>query len=200
MDTDSISGGVSYKKRIFLGVLACLVFGAVFVAIEGYYPAAIVNGHLISVRRHRVSYNVSSAYYRNLATYIPGSPTSTPPGVNELEVRAVALDKLIADELIAEAVRKDAGDGLDYLVSEKIRARSGEAGIKKAAATLYNMRWEDFEREVLASEALRDILAGQLFLKGMRASDWFAKTRASAGVVIFSPTLRWDGTQVVVKK
>jgi hypothetical protein len=107
------------------------------------------------------------------------------------------LDQLVAAVLVHEGAEQETGDGLAALVEGKISQFSNDAKIRQGVLMLYGMQYEDFREEVLVPQTERDILAGQLFLKGESAEDWILGARRSAKVSIFSGAFRWDGEKVI---
>ncbi len=186
------------KIRIFFALGCFFVIAIVGIIVFRLYPAAIVNGHFITERRFEIATAAASHYYQKLTTVYTGEQGAPDlQTVSEAELKTGALDGIIEDELIFERLQKDFGNELSHLVNEKVASAATSPDLKKAAAAIYGISWEDFKGEVLISQARRDILTNGLFLKKEDIQTWLASERTSASVLLFVSGLEWNGSEVV---
>ncbi len=186
------------KTRVvfLLGCVAVLTFSTLF--FFGTYPIAIVNGRVITARQFRIASAGASTYYQNVLTSY-GQGKEIPKRMHQAELEAGTLTDLIENELIAEKLNTDLGKELPYLLSDKLGAVDNSPDLKKVAATL-GMRWDDFKRDILISQAMRDILSEHLFLKKEKADDWLEGAKKSASIILFSLKFSWDDIKVLVRR
>lgn len=185
------------RAILLLGCVAVLFAAALF--FFGIYPIAMVNGQIITAKQFHIASAAASTYYENmLKTY--GQGKEDVKSINQAELESGILSGLIEDELIAEKLNTDLGKELPYVLNEKLGAVDNSADLKNAAATLYGMSWDDFKREILVSQAMRDILSEHLFLKKEKGEDWLASAKKSASIILFSSKFGWDGSKVSERK
>lgn len=179
---------------IFFSIIALGVVAISFISF-GYYPVAIVNGHLITARMFVSDYAVASVYYRNiLKTYEKSS--STPDVLTPGQIQQSVLTGLIENVLIDDGARKEIGKDLDRLVNEKVVQAADTDGIEKAVKSVYGIDINDFKEEILVPQAERDVLTGSLFLKGQKIEDWLSAAKKSSSIMILSGKFYWDGENV----
>ncbi len=187
-----------YKKRIILlvSIAALLVL-----YVLGLYPVAIVNGHSITEKRFHSASAAAQYYYDTMVKmYNQAKKDPNPKSVNQTELQSATLTGLIENELIAEKLQADLGNELQYLLNEKLSAAGDSPGLRKTVATLYGMNWEDFKREILVPQAMKDILSDQSFLKKENADAWLDQAERSANVILFSLKFSWNGSKVMAKQ
>ena len=187
------------KARVVLLVGCAGVVVVLFLYLFGLYPLAVVNGHVITAKRFQSASAVASFYYGNLLKAY-NQEKNDQVGINQTELQSEILTSLIENELITEKLNADLGGELQYLINEKLGVAGDSPDLKKNVAMLYGMNWDDFKREILVSQAMKDILADQLFLKKEKAGDWLDRAEKSANVIIFSLKFKWDGSRVIVGK
>ncbi|MEK7507837.1 MAG: hypothetical protein AAB602_02010 [Patescibacteria group bacterium] len=188
----------NHKKQIilFMGCAGALI--AIALYFLGLYPIAVVNGRIITEKQFRSASAASSFYYENLLkAYNQGN--EDPKRINQIELQSEILTSLIENELIAQKLSADLGRELQYLLNEKLVAVTDSPDLKKNAATMYGMTWDDFKRQILISQAMKDILRDQLFLKKEKADDWISSAEKSANVILFSLKFKWGGSKVVAR-
>ena len=191
-----LAGIRNHKTWLWLGVLAALILILLLLASIDLYPIATVNGSPVSARRFWKNYRAAGVYYENaLKTYGPENKEMN--GVPLAELEAQVLDRLVESELLRKGAEQEVGGDLDYLVSSKLSRLESDQDLRQASEALYKMSYDDFRSEVLVPQAVRDVLAGRLYLKGENIEEWTLAARKSAEVTILSKKFEWDGEKVV---
>ena len=186
------------KSRIaLLGACAAAIF-IVTLFFFGLYPIATVNGRIITEKQFHAASAAVSRYYANVAAVYNQGNTDQ-KALSQPELEASALTGLIENELIAEKLQADLGKELPYILSERLSAVGNSPDLKKGAATMYGMSWNDFKEQILVSQAMKDILSENLFLKKENIDDWLTSAKQSASIRIFTGGYTWNGTAVVKK-
>jgi len=186
-----------YKIYIIFAFIVAAGLAAAFLVSRGHYPAALVDGELISANRFALDYSAASLYYQNLLkTYGPAVQGGE---LNPMDLELAVMNQLIDESLIKEGAAREVGGDLQYLLENKLSKFRDDANLSRAAAAIYGLDENNFASEVLIPQATRDILAGRLFLRGQKIEDWLLAARKSARVVIFSRKFRWDGEKAVVR-
>ena len=207
----------NYKIYFVFCVAVALITAAVYYVSIGYYPIATVNGSFITEKTFSENYNTASFYYRNiLKAYaatstdsmnsfgngLPqnGTSSSTPKILTPAEIQQSVLSGLVENILIENGARKEIGEELDRLVTEKVNQAAGTPGTGKAVGAIYGLSLADFKKEILVPQAERDILTGSLFLKGQKIEDWLIAEKKASKVMIFSGKFYWNGEDVAIKR
>lgn len=177
-----------YRWYIFFVLIVFLGSGAAFAAEEGYYPLLLVDGKVVMAQEFNRQYAASLSYYEKYLAN--GSPADDAARVRIAES---VLTGMVESDLIDAEVRRQTGADLPNLIDDRISGFEKDSGLAAAASSLYGLSFGDFRNEVLVPQAEKDILSGELFLKGQNLQDWLAAKKKSAQVVIFSPLYRWDG-------
>jgi hypothetical protein len=139
--------------------------------------------------------------YRAATTYYEKSrgvygATSTLP-VAEME--RVVLDAMIEEALIRGAVRREAGADASHLISARVDSFLGDTELLQAADAAYGVDAAAFRALVLVPQAEREILTGQLFLRGEKLQDWLKQAKRDEQIRVFTPGFRWSGEEVEVE-
>jgi len=195
---DQAQRAANWKIRaVFLAACGgALVVFSLF--IFGFYPVAIVDGSVITARKFRAASHSVLFYYENTGG-ISDQEENNMDSARRLELESQVLNDLVEEELIAKKLARDFGSELPYLIAEELDGVKNSPDLKQAATMLYGMKWENFEKEILVSEAKKSILANQLFLKNEKIEDWIHRARESANVTVFSLKFKWDDSKVIVK-
>lgn len=175
---------------IFFTIVLVGLFGVGLIR-SNRYPIAVVNARLISAHTFLGQYQAALTYYRNMRTTYPTLSADYPP--ETVQLKASVLEQLIETALIREAVEKEVGDDLDYLISNKLGRYEADGEFQRAAETLYGLRFPEVRRGMLIPQAEREILAGRLFLNGKNFEEWLVDAKRSAAVTILSGQFRWNG-------
>jgi hypothetical protein len=185
-------------------LIALVVCGgaAAFMISAGYYPIAFVGNRPLLARDFWRNYRAAATYYENFArTY---SASSTDIGyvvqATQTELERSVLEALIERRLVHVEAENEIGGNLQGLIEERIGKFENDGELQKAASAVYGLSAADFRREVLVPQAEREILTGQLFLKGEKIDNWLEKAKGSSNVVIFSPDFKWSGKGVELIK
>jgi len=183
---------------LFVGMMAVGLAAAFFVS-QGDYPIAMVGNSFVSAKAYATEYQAATLYYQNvLKTY--GTMATDTPAITPPDLEAGAMDALVEDTLIKdEAVREVGAGDLASLVQDKLSKYSGNSDLANAGATLYGLDKQTFWDDILVPEATKEVLTDRLVSQGKNIDDWVSTARKSARVIIFSPQLTWDGTQVNAK-
>ena len=119
------------------------------------------------------------------------------PRLTPLELQLAVINGLVEKVLISNGAKFETGGDFDYLISNKLEKFSGDLQLGRAAETLYGLTAKELERDLLVTQAEREILAGRIFLRGEKIEDWLSDAKAAARVIIFSPSFKWNGEQVI---
>jgi hypothetical protein len=183
---------------IFLGAVAAALF-LLFLIRADYYPIVFVNNQPISAREFAQNYQLAATYYRNIfKTYNFQNSGQEMPG--PIEIQAGILTQLIEAKIIEEGAKKETRGDIAGLVAEKIDKYEHNEEFRRAVETLYGASFEYFKKAVLIPQAERDILAGRLFLRGVKLAKWLEEEKKSSRVIIFSRRFRWNGQDVEVRE
>ncbi len=187
------------KYKLYIVFLTIVGAGAIalFFASSGYYPIAVVGGRVITAKAFAKDYLMAEMYYKNVLKSAVGS--STAAELTEEQIQQSVLYMLIENELVDIGAQKEVGGSVDDLVNKKIGEVATEPGIEKEIEAVYGVGFNDFKSEILVPQAKRDILTGNLLLKGKKIEDWLAEAKKSSKVIIFSGKFYWDGKNVSVR-
>ncbi|MBI2623541.1 MAG: hypothetical protein HYW65_03115 [Candidatus Liptonbacteria bacterium] len=178
------------RYTIFFSIIAATVT-AVFAVRAGYYPLALVGGDILLARDFRNQYRAARTYYENVRAMY-GAASTLPAADME---RAV-FTAMIEGALVHAAVREEIGTETARMVAARVDAFLEDADLLRAADAAYGVGAGEFRAMVLVPQAEREILTGQLFLRGEKFEDWLAKAKRSERVVVLAPGLHWDGAEV----
>lgn len=184
----------SYLVGSVIGAALVILF---FVA-EGLYPILAVEGQFVSAKRFWKNSRAASAYYATaVKAYEQLAPLyKQPVAINKdltaREIQLSVLEQLIENVLVRTEAEREVGNDLPALVEGKLERYRNDSDLKDAVMNLYGLGFEEFESEILAPQAEREILAGRLFLKGQKLEDWLPGAKKRARVVVFSSRFRWE--------
>ena len=152
---------------------------------------------MISARTFWKNYQAGSLYYQNiLLTY--ELEIEEKDVISETDLKRSVLTQIIENNLIDQEVRRELGDDLDLLVTNKLSDLGSQAKLQEAAQTLYGLPLNDFEQEILVPLAKQEILTGRLFLDGENLDTWLSNNKKVSNIKIFSREFYWDGEEVQV--
>jgi len=191
---------MTFKSSIFI-FLALMVSGfAVFIAARnGVYPVALVNSQIISARDLEKDYNAALRYFHNAILTYGSDPAILEKEDSKKEIRRATLNKLVTDILISQEAEKRLGRELSDVTEKIISQNLNSQNLEKAVSEIYGLGLEDFKKQILVSQAHREILEGKMFANKENFDQWLADASGKARVVILLPDFSWDGKQVVVK-
>lgn len=191
---------MTFKSSIFI-FLALMVSGfAVFLAARnGVYPVALVNSQIISARDLEKDYNAALRYFHNAILTYGSDPAILEKEDSKKEIRRATLNKLVTDILISQEAEKRLGRELSDVTEKIISQNLNSQNLEKAVSEIYGLGLEDFKKQILVSQAHREILEGKMFANKENFDQWLADASGKARVVILLPDFSWDGKQVVVK-
>ena len=188
-----------FKYKHYVIFITLVIFGlaAFFLISSGYYPILSINGTMISARTFWKNYQAGSLYYQNiLLTY--ELEIEEKDVISETDLKRSVLTQIIENNLIDQEVRRELGDDLDLLVTNKLSDLGSQAKLQEAAQTLYGLPLNDFEQEILVPLAKQEILTGRLFLDGENLDTWLSNNKKVSNIKIFSREFYWDGEEVQV--
>jgi len=188
-----------FKYKHYVIFITLVIFGlaAFFLISSGYYPILSINGTMISARTFWKNYQAGSLYYQNiLLTY--ELEIEEKDVISETDLKRSVLTQIIENNLIDQEVRRELGDDLDLLVTNKLSDLGSQAKLQEAAQTLYGLPLNDFEQEILVPLAKQEILTGRLFLDGENLDTWLSDSKKVSDIKIFSREFYWDGEEVQV--
>lgn len=188
-----------FKYKHYVIFITLVIFGlaAFFLISSGYYPILSINGTMISARTFWKNYQAGSLYYQNiLLTY--ELEIEEKDVISETDLKRSVLTQIIENNLIDQEVRRELGDDLDLLVTNKLSDLGSQAKLQEAAQTLYGLPLNDFEQEILVPLAKQEILTGRLFLDGENLDAWLSNNKKVSDIKIFSREFYWDGEEVQV--
>lgn len=181
-------------RKIGIGAAAAAVVLGVCVAM-GWYPIAMVNGHLIFAKSFYTAYQSGSAYWGALlAKQNNGSLT---PHIQN-QIRGLAFESVIDDYLSTGKLQSDIGAAV---LDEKIRAAENEAN---ASTTLKDSLASAGVSDInqvqyfIRQMAIYNLLDGDVRLEGSSAIQWLSDARKRASVIVFIPGYRWTGSEMIV--
>ena len=190
-----------FKYKHYVIFITLVIFGlaAFFLISSGYYPILSINGTMISARTFWKNYQAGSLYYQNiLLTY--ELEIEEKDVISETDLKRSVLTQIIENNLIDQEVRRELGDDLDLLVTNKLSDLGSQAKLQEAAQTLYGLPLNDFEQEILVPLAKQEILTGRLFLDGENLDTWLSDSKKVSDIKIFSREFYWDGQEVQLSK
>lgn len=187
-----------YKKIVAAVAAGAVLLAVLWVLSLGYYPILLVNGRVLTAHEYAVRYAAATRYSQKVVGAIDAvASSSVRADVTEGDLRAVALDQLVEEELVHETALAEFGSSYAMLVSDKVSKYDTDQKLQSASANLFGLSFPDFKKQVLYPQAERELLAGRLFLEGKNLNDWLAAARRDAKVHIFSNSFAWNGDRVV---
>ncbi|MBI4085356.1 MAG: SurA N-terminal domain-containing protein [Candidatus Liptonbacteria bacterium] len=189
---------MNYRFYIAFFIIFGIGTSAVFLVSSGYYPVAIVNGHFIPAKSFAHDYSIASTYYKNLLK-AGNASSSAQTSLTEDQIGQSVLSQLIENALIDGGVRKEVGGNLNKMIDEKVNQAIAFPDAEKAISAFYGITLEDFKKDILVPQAKRDILTGNLLLKGEKIDDWLQTAKKSSSVIVLSGRFYWDGENVGVR-
>jgi hypothetical protein len=118
------------------------------------------------------------------------------PALPDGALQRAALGELIDRVLIRNGARKEIGNDLPLLVSDRLASEADVESLMKESETLYGLSPDELMSEVLVPQATQDLLSGRLYLKQEKLEDWILEARKKASVILFLGNMKWDGEQV----
>jgi len=193
------------KYSTALVIFSILIAGGAGVYLfvnSGWYPAAAVNGTLVSAGLFEKELAAAFRYYsRVLSTYTDQSEV-TPEELRKLreDLRAATLDNLVENILIEDKLEEIIGEELPDIVKKKLASVSLDSEkIPDAVTALYGLTLEEFKTLVLTPQAKREILEGRLVAQKQEYASVVQELRSKASVKIFLQGLFWNGQSVVLR-
>jgi hypothetical protein len=182
---------LTFLSVIFVGL------GFYYLVHFGFYPLAIVNGHLVSARSFNNEFLAAYQYYSRVLAGQMDVNSREFRG----ELRRATLAGLIQKSLISAELKEKVGDDLKTIVYNKIGAGGANTeALERAAQTVYGLSLADFKQMILIPQAEREVLEGRLFLEKKKLEDWLASASKNAKVLIVTPEFYWDAGQLIVRK
>src|SRR3989338_3779849 len=152
------------KNIVTILVLIILVTGGVYLVGLRYYPVAVVDWRLITLKAFNDNYKIASHYYQKfLETYSPDDLPKLKEDKTKEEIKRAVLDNLIIDKIVyGELENYLSVEDIGKMVKEKVEAGTKEGGFEKEVKALYGISLADFKEKLLAPPARQEILEGRL--------------------------------------
>lgn len=167
----------------------------------GYYPIALVNGHIITAHAFELQAKAVTRYREVAAeTYVVATTTpatsSTSTIATGMDMPTSILDALIEDQIVRGGLNQLVGDGAQRIVREKVQKYESNPELHGASVQLFSLTPEVFAESILTPQAEREVLSSKLFLQGQTLNSWLKDARKTASVRIFSGAYKWNGDRV----
>jgi hypothetical protein len=184
-------------KIIFLAII--LIGVSAFSVISlGYFPVVVVNSHIVTEREYRTSLEAVLHYYdAAIKTY--STLDFSKVLANPDDLRRLALEELIENELIHQALASRLGADLSAIIDKKLASASTTEKFPEATQALYGVNVKDFKDLFLRPAAEHEILDGQLLTEKTTFDNWLKSAKRTAKIRILISNFRWDGDGVKVK-
>jgi hypothetical protein len=185
------------KRLLFIALVLLAAFLAV--SITGFYPAAIIDGSIITRRTWRKLEDASKRF-ANVERARRGERVLNFAAAENsallIEGRRTTLNGLIEGLLVAEEGRRLLTD-FDAQSEQKMREALGRApNFKKAVESLYGISYEDFKELVLLPQAREEALAEIFEARDINFGEWLRGRKRQAKVRLYFTGFRWDGDRV----
>ncbi|MCR4328674.1 MAG: hypothetical protein NUV53_04150 [Patescibacteria group bacterium] len=168
------------KQYLFFLIIVGVVGLIAIVIRGGYYPIALVGNTVLFAKEFKTHYRVAETYYRNAAASY--GVTSTVPFA---QLERMAMASLIEGALIHTEIQEEIENNVDVLVKDRIDKFMSDTELLQAAKVLYGTSAEELRDVILVPQAEREILTGNLFLRGERLDDWLVSAKKEKRIVIF---------------
>ncbi len=187
-------------------IIAVILSGViVFLLAAGFYPIALSYDWFVTARLFNEILKSSANYYEKAASL---SSTSTPAaGMPDFktELKRATLDKLIENRIIDKILKQNLGGKyVEKVIRQKLANLQSEdekeKSLNQAVRTLYDLPYEKFRREVVIPQIKKEILDGQLYLRGIDFEKWLAEVKSSLHPMILMFDLYWKDGKVELKK
>ncbi|MDE2001493.1 MAG: SurA N-terminal domain-containing protein [Patescibacteria group bacterium] len=186
---------------ISFGVMMAIGVSGYALSVNGWYPVAVVNWHVIS--QYTLEQNLSTAYvyYHNALALSGGDPATLDTPAAAANLRRAVLDDAISEELIRDELAREMSAGDLQTVAEKKvdQVLQDQSQVSEGVEKLYGLTLDQFKARVLLPQAYQEVLSGRMLLQGQDFNTWLAQARKSAGVIILTPGFSWDGSGVTAK-
>lgn len=195
---------MKYKKIAKLTAIIAggiLLMGGIVIGATGLWPVARVDSSPITYMTFRDNFTMTDHFYRSNIKIVGESDRSVDAKDAQRDLQRVTMEGLIEQILIDRelATRYDSAD-LEQLIANKIDGIDLTSEVMREAMKLmYGLNAEDFKELVLIPKAKQEILAGNLSLQNGTFADWLTAQKKQARVVMFVPSLQWDGESVQIK-
>ncbi|MEK7590473.1 MAG: hypothetical protein AAB454_02055 [Patescibacteria group bacterium] len=184
------------KSKKFIITFLSLISGGLviyFIASNGWYPIAIVNGKFITEQNVRKEYSAAARYYVEAFNVKQGA------GLFRKEIRRAVLDKLIENVLIYDGLKERLGGDVTNAVSEKLQnLNMNEAQVGEATAVLYGLTFQEFKDIILIPQATKEILEVYLSEEKKDIGGWLKEARAGASVTLLIKEFSWKDSQLMI--
>ena len=179
---------------IFLGLIltGVAVYGVIS---QGYFPALFVNGEMITEREYEKNILAVVSYYEAAGKTYQGIDVQAVLQ-NKDEVKKLALDQLIENDLISQGLKARLGGSMEAVVQNKLSDVQQNQNFSKAASTIYGVSFNDFTNLFLRPVAERELLDGKLLLEKSDVDTWLKNAKLQAHVTMLLPGFSWNGVEV----
>ncbi len=183
---------IAFLSLIIIGVSAFSLVSA------GYFPVAIVNSHIVTERAYRTNLDAVVHYYdAAVKTYSKLDFTNALADPDDL--RRLALEQLIENELVHQALSARLGANLSAAIQKKLGSASTTEKFPSATQALYGINVSEFKELFLQPAAEHEILDGQLLIEKTTFDNWLRGAKRDAKVRLLIGNFRWDGDGVKKK-
>ena len=184
------------KKKIILTSLIIIACGTILIIMLGFYPVAVVNWRVITIKDFKKDLAVANYFYK---TTLDENLNPDSPEIKK-RIKREVLDKLIEDILINKELKLQLKNSeLEEILKNKTDELTKQEGIEKEIKILYGLSLEDFKEQVSRPILKREILAGRFLINNKDFIGWMKEQKNQAKVMIFFPDLIWKEGGVVIK-
>ncbi|MBI2451419.1 MAG: SurA N-terminal domain-containing protein [Parcubacteria group bacterium] len=183
-----------------------LAFGYWLLSIQGFWPAALVNGRPIFLRDWEENVRASKQFYsaQNIQSQLSKINFEGEESEKNIEkIRSQILNAMIEDKILHFEYKKSGGAELEKKVAERLSSvfeNRNQSNLNQGIALLYGWDLSEFKNRILEPRALREILEEDS-QKDHRDFDEFLKTvKQGASVFIFLTDFKWDKDKLEVVK
>ncbi|AKM78678.1 TPA: hypothetical protein DDZ49_02450 [Candidatus Wolfebacteria bacterium] len=195
---------MTIKKGIKLtGIIGggTLLIVGIIMGIAGVWPIAAVGYTPITYDVFKKNFLMADHFYRSTVKITGEDDVIVDAKEIQRDLQRATMEGLIEQILIdRELKRKYDNNDLKRLIENKIKGIDlGTEDIAKATNLLYGISPEEFRELVLLPKAKQELLEGNITLQNGTFSDWLMVKKSESNVLVFVPTLYWDGGQMKVK-
>lgn len=184
------------RKIFFIFILLFGLFAVI--AVTGFYPVALVNGHPLW-NRDWVSLQQATLHALALQEHASGRSLDILDAKNINLILAVKRDTL--GSLIDDAIVSQNGGVLVANLAETAMQRFNAAvknrdNLQHAAETVYGFTIDKLQNLILLPQSRREIIQAELEKQQKNFQQWLENGKKEARVKLFFVPFRWDGTQL----
>lgn len=181
-------------KFLFVSLLLLAVF--LTVSIGGFYPAAVVNGSIITFREWRKLEEASKRFAnaeRARRGERPLNFAAVENSVLLVEGRKTTLGALIEGQIIVGEGRRLVPDFDQKSEENIVEALRRAPNFKQGVESLYGISYEDFKVMVLLPQARMELLKEALEKHSINFEERLGEAKRQANVRLLFVPFHWNG-------